>query len=69
MINIKKFIDRVSLAENRQTRELVIPLTEARQLRDELSKLLLDLHEKKDAVSPPQTQVPDLEIKIVGGRF
>lgn len=45
---IKKFIDRVALAETRQSRELIIPMTEAKELRDEIAKLLVDKKENKE---------------------
>jgi hypothetical protein len=45
---IKKFIDKVALAETRQSRELIIPITEAKELRDEIAKLLVDKKENKD---------------------
>lgn len=63
---IKKFIDKVSLMESKTNKDLVISLTDARGLRDELSKLLTDLHElqygksKKDEV---------IQVEIVGGKF
>jgi len=42
MINIKRFIDRVASVDSRQGRDVVIPLAEARGLRDELANLLVD---------------------------
>jgi len=47
MSQIKKFIDRVATAEGRQMREVIMPLTEAKQLRDEIMKLMLDKQESK----------------------
>ena len=52
MIHIKKFLDRVSLSESRQNKDIVLPVADARGLRDEIAKLLADLYEvnknKKD---------------------
>ena len=42
MINIKRFIDKVASVEGRQGKDVIIPITEARGLRDELAKLLAD---------------------------
>ena len=39
-MHIKRFIDRVSNIESRQGKDVVIPLSDARGLRDELAKLL-----------------------------
>ena len=42
MIHIKRFIDKVSYIENKQGKDVVIPVAEARGLRDEIAKLLVD---------------------------
>lgn len=64
MIQIKKFIDRVSAMEGRQGKDVVIPLTEARMLRDELAKLIIDRYEQKKDVSDDIIQV-----QVTGGTF
>jgi hypothetical protein len=63
MIHIKRFIDRVSLLESRQTKDFVIPLIEARGLRDELAKILLELHEKNNDKKPVTEPVMQIELK------
>ena len=63
MINIKRFIDRVSSIENKQGKDVVIPITEARGLRDELAKLLAD---KASEVKPAE---PVIQIDMRGGTF
>jgi hypothetical protein len=45
MLHIKRFIDKISLAESKQSKDVVLPISDARGLRDEVSKLLSDLHE------------------------
>ena len=45
MNNLKNFIDKVSYVESRQGKPLALSITEARALRDDLSKLLLDTYE------------------------
>lgn len=50
MSQIKKFIDRVATAETRQSRELIMPMSEAKELRDEIAKLLVDKKDNKDEV-------------------
>ena len=47
MSQIKKFIDRIASAEGKQSREIILPLAEAKLLRDELLLLLLDKKEAK----------------------
>jgi hypothetical protein len=64
MIQIKKFIDKVSYAEARQVKDLVMPIADARGLRDELAKLLAD---QIESVKNAPEEV--IEIKVTGGRF
>jgi hypothetical protein len=42
MSQIKKLIDKIALTEARQAREVVMPLNDAKELRDEILKILLD---------------------------
>ena len=63
---INKFIDKVSLIEARQGKDVVIPILEARGLRDELSKLLSDMYEKqKNTV----IEEPVFKVEVKGGKF
>lgn len=61
---IKKFIDRVSLMESRRNKDVVITMDDARGLRDEIAKLLIELNEAKNNQG---NQVIEVEIK--GGNF
>lgn len=65
MIYIKRFIDKVTATEGRQSKDLVIPITEARGLRDELAKLLLDSYQKTNDKKPD----PLIQIEMKGGSF
>ena len=42
MSQIKKFIDKVAMAEGRQSREVLMSLADAKELRDEIARLLID---------------------------
>jgi hypothetical protein len=63
MIIIKRFIDKVSAAKSTN---VVLPLDEAKMLRDEIAKLLADNYEflnketKEDAV---------IQLEINGGKW
>ena len=66
MIHIKRFIDKVSYIENKQGKDVVIPVSEARGLRDELAKLLVDRY----ANTEEKKNIPDvIEVEIIGGKF
>ena len=64
MINIKRFIDRVASVDSRQGKDVVIPLTEARGLRDELAKLLVDMQ-----VNTQNKPEEVIQVQMVGGSF
>ena len=66
MIHIKRFVDKVSYMEARQGKDVVIPLSEARGLRDELSKLLADNYELLQNKSIIE---PIYQVEINGGKF
>ena len=68
MLNIKRFIDKVAVAESKQTKDLVLPMTDARGLRDEISKLLSDLYDlSQDQNATKENEIVQVEIK--GGSF
>ena len=66
MIHIKRFIDRVASIESRQGKDVVIPLSDARGLRDELAKLLVDHYEVSEG---KKNSSEVIQVEIVGGKF
>ena len=66
MIHIKRFIDKVSIMETKQGKDVVIPISEARGLRDELAKLLTDNYE---LLQNKVNVEPVFQVEINGGRF
>ena len=65
-MHIKRFIDRVANIESRQGKDVVIPLSEARGLRDELAKLLVDHYEVTEG---KQNTSEVIQVELVGGKF
>ena len=63
MINIKRFIDKVSSMEGRQSRDVVLPISEARALRDEIAKLIADKYSESTPVQRTEEQVISVELK------
>jgi hypothetical protein len=59
---IKKFVDRITLAESRQSREITLLVSDAKLLRDEILKILLDQRDnnRKQEV---------IEVVMKGGNF
>ena len=67
MINIQRFIDKVSSMEGRQNQTVVMPMEEARALRDEIAKLAL---EKLDSLSRPvQIKEQTMQVEMKGGKW
>ena len=64
MIIIKRFIDKVSATKGTN---LVLPIDEAKMLRDEIAKLLADNYELLNKEETTDNAVIQLEIN--GGRF
>ena len=64
MIQIKSFIDKIAYIEGRQRRDIVLTIEEARALRDEITKLLLE--QKTQVVS---TKSEPIEIVLKGGNW
>jgi len=65
-MHIKRFIDRVSNIESRQGKDVVIPLSDARGLRDELAKLLIDHYEVTEG---KKNTSEIIQLELVGGKF
>ena len=62
MIALKNFIDRVGVLDTNIKRDFVMTNREAKQLRDEIIKLLIDKVENKS--------VPEkVEVNVSGGRW
>lgn len=66
MIFIKKFIDKVSSVEGRQGRDLVLPMDEARGLRDEISKLIADNY---NLLSDTKEKDEVIRVEMNGGKW
>ena len=64
MIHIKRFVDKVSLVEGKK-KDLVLSLDDARGLRDEIVKILSDLHEATNVKGKEEV----IKVEITGGKF
>lgn len=64
MNQIKKFIDKVSTADYKKSQTVILPIDEARFLRDEVAKLLVDLHGVEKEIPEPT-----IEVVVTGGKF
>ena len=68
MLHIRRFIDKMSVADSKQTKDLVLPMLDARGLRDDITKLLSDLHELTVNKNKEDENVV-VQVEITGGAF
>jgi len=66
MVHIKRFFDKVSNLESKKTKDLVLPMSDAKLLRDEVAKLLLDLNECQNKDKGKEEVI---KVEITGGKF
>ena len=64
--HINRFIDRIRAAESRQQRDIILSIADARDLRDDITRLLLILQE---AAKPQVNSEEITEVQITGGNF
>jgi hypothetical protein len=58
----------MSVADSKQTKDLVLPMLDARGLRDDITKLLSDLHELTVNKNKENEDVV-VQVEIKGGAF
>lgn len=66
MIQIKRFVDKIASIDSRQGKDVVLPIADARALRDEITKLLLDQREGA-ATTTQNSEV--IEVVMKGSSF
>lgn len=65
MLHIKKFMDKMSVVETKMNKDVVLPIMDARGLRDDITRLLADLHE----LSSNKADDTVIQLEIKGGSF
>lgn len=66
MLNIKRFMDKVTASDSRQGTTLVLPMSEARLLRDEIAKMIADNYELLSRQGPKDDTI---QVEITGGSW
>ena len=68
MIHLQRFIDRVQGTEARGLKDVNIPLSDAKAMAAELTRILLDMQTLRErAVNQSQEEV--IQVSINGGTF
>lgn len=65
MINVQRFIDKIASIEGRQGKDVVLPIAEARALRDEITKLLIEQKQSTTQSKPDEV----IQIQVTGGKW
>jgi hypothetical protein len=68
MIIIKRFIEKVSAQESKHGTSVVIPMDEARLLRDSITKLIADNYELLNNKQRPITDQV-IQVEVNGGKW
>ena len=67
-MHINRFLDKMAVMESKQNKDVVLPISDARGLRDDITRLLSELFElQKQKGSDDSQEVIQVEIK--GGTF
>lgn len=61
---IRKFLEKATIAEKKTKKDLVLSIDEVRGLKDDISNLLADLHEKNK-----NTSEQEIIVEIKGRSF
>jgi len=67
-IHLQKFVDRVRGLEARGGRDLVMSMTEAKDLHADITRLLIDLQQLRETVAADRVE-ETITIKMDGGSF
>jgi hypothetical protein len=67
-LHLQKFVDRVRGIEARGGRDLVMSITEAKDLHADITRLLIDLQQLRETVATNQVE-ETITIKMDGGSF
>lgn len=66
-MHINRFLDKMAVVESKQNKDVVLPISDARGLRDDIARLLAQLHELNTKTVSNEPEIFQLEIK--GGSF
>ena len=68
MIHLQKFIDRVQGTEARGLRDMSIPLSDAKAMSAELTRILLELQSYREQIATKSSEQV-IQVSMDGGTF
>ncbi len=66
-VHISKFVDRIRALESKSQRDFTMPMSDAKGLHSDITKLLLQLQEYQQA--KPVASTDTVTIEVQGGSF
>jgi hypothetical protein len=66
-MHINRFLDKMAVVESKQNKDVVLPIADARGLRDDIARLLVELHDLNNKSASNEPELVQVEIK--GGSF
>ena len=67
-MHINRFLDKMAVMDSKQNKDVVLPIADARGLRDDITRLLSDLYELQKQKGSDATQEV-IQVEIKGGTF
>ena len=67
-LHLQKFIDRVRGHEARGSKDFIMPMSDAKDMHADITRLLLELHDLREQASKPAAEEV-ITVKMDGGSF
>jgi hypothetical protein len=67
-LHLQKFIDRVRGHEARGLKDFIMPMSDAKDMHADITRLLLELHDLREKIKNPDTE-DVITVKMDGGSF
>ena len=68
-MHINRFLDKMAMVESKQNKDVVLPIADARGLRDDITRLLSELFELTQQQKNTSSASEITQIEIKGGTF
>ena len=68
-LHLQKFVDRVRGFEARGVKDFVMPLSDAKDMHADITRLLLELHDLRENTRLKDAGDTVIEVKMDGGSF
>lgn len=67
-MHINRYLDKMAVVESKQNKDVILPITDARGLRDDITRLLSELFELQKQKGADDSQEV-IQVEMKGGKF